>query len=106
MNEKKTEHISNIEKDQKKLEELVHERTSELESVNKQLMKEIKEHQHTYSELNQILNTSFPICVINKEHEFILINDAYASFFHTTECVERDKAVVAGASDSLVWIRS
>jgi PAS domain S-box-containing protein len=83
LKEKEECHNSESQKRILNLEELVQERTSELEIVNKQLIDEIKEHQNTYSELTQILNASIPICVINKEHEIIRINDTYAYFFHT-----------------------
>ena len=68
---------------QKNLEELVHQRATKLKEVNKQLYDKIKEHKKTYSDLTQILNASIPICVIDKNHEIIRINDTYANFFRT-----------------------
>ena len=68
---------------QTNLEELVHQRSTKLKKVNKQLYYEVKEHKKTYSELTQILNSSIPICVIDKNHEIIRINDTYANFFRT-----------------------
>ena len=68
---------------QKNLEDIVHQRSTKLKEVNKQFSNEIKEHKKTYSELTQILNASIPICVIDKNHEIIRINDTYTNFFRT-----------------------
>ena len=74
-----------LEKYRKQLEGIVQEQKIEKEEVEKQLSNEINDHKQTYSELTQILNSSVPICVIDKNYEIMLINDTYAHFFHKSK---------------------
>jgi|GEM_PF-6662406 len=70
------------------LEEMVKQRTFELEDMNKRLEIEIDDHLHTERELynarnylDSIINSvPDPIFVSDEEHRFILSNDAFCNF--------------------------
>lgn len=77
-----------LKKYRKHLEELVVERTKELEKMNHQLQTEIIERKHAQQAvtdsknfLDKIINSiSDPVFVKNREHQWVLLNDSMCSF--------------------------
>lgn len=70
------------------LEEIISERTEELERINEELRVEIIEKQKTEkalqdseNKLKNIFNSSIPICITNADYEIVLSNYSYKKIF-------------------------
>ncbi len=81
-----------LDKYHNQLEELVRERTSELEDANKLLQNEVATRKAAENELwrlnveiNQIFNVSIPICLIDQNFNLVQVNDSFCSFFNIPE---------------------
>jgi len=68
------------------LEELVKERTVQLETANEQLQKAEVKARSAYLELNQIFNATIDgMCVLDKDFRILNINKRFCTFFGITK---------------------
>ncbi len=103
-----------IEKYRKDLESLVAERTGQLKETNKALQNEILERKHLEEELRQsnitlenVLDSSNPLCITNIDFEVVMANKAYLEIWHPkitregrlTKCFESRPGILCHTDD-------
>ncbi len=87
--EKRRKSENDLRRYKAELEQIVAERTEELERINEELRVEILEKEKTENALlasenylKNIFNSSIPICITTTDYEIVLSNDSYKNIFN------------------------